>query len=218
MSELHELGVHVPFGVIRRGACVRPIGWLNQSWGLFVPGFFGGFGTDWVGSCWWGERLSIINDIHCSVFWCRNGDTSQGSLDWFTMVGSDSCILKCRNECGQGCYAMIWWYMLICCRAWSMFVILNWNHGLLVWAWCLVRLAYTNICTLDFAWLNLRRLTGSSANWRRLPFAQLQRTFYQFWCSVSILWAVRTYSIFRGNFLHSVKLHPTWRALPAHAR
>ena len=52
-------------------------------------------------------QSSMISDINCSVFWCRNGDTSQGSLDWFTMVGSDSCILKCRNECGQGCYAMI---------------------------------------------------------------------------------------------------------------
>lgn len=107
-------------------------------------------------------------------------------LDWFTMVGSDTCILKCRNECGQGCYAMICWYMLIWCRAWSMFAILNWNHGLLVWAWCFVRPAYTNICTLDFAWLNLQLLTGSSAIWRRLPFAQRQRTFYPFGCSVSI--------------------------------
>ena len=95
------------------GACVRPIGWWNRSWGLFVPGFVGGFRTDWVGS-WSGDRLSIINDINDSVFWCTIGDKSQGLwINYFTMVDSDSCILKCRNVCGQCCYAM----MMLWCTA-----------------------------------------------------------------------------------------------------
>ncbi len=170
------------------GACVRHIGWWNRSWGLFVPGFVGGFRTDWVGS-WSGDRWSIINDIN--VFWWTIGDKSQGL--WITSLWLTQTVASWNAETCVANAVMLWWCydVLLFCRAWSMFVILNWNQGLLVWAWCLVRHAYTNICTLDFAWLNLRLLTGSSANWRRLPFAQRQRTFYPLCYSVSILWVVR---------------------------